>query len=279
VLARGRESVRSIAEVLEDPDLEHNHDKRDVQNVVGRLALEGVGFVYPGDPQPALDGIDLDVAPGETIAFVGPSGSGKSTMLNLVLGFVRPTSGRILLDGRDTAELDLRQARQFFSVVPQESVLFEGSIRENVQYGLRNVSDDELERVLRDANALDFVRELPDGWDSVVGQRGARLSGGQRQRLAIARALLKDAPVLILDEPTSALDAETEDLVLEALQRLRQGRTTLVIAHRMATVQSADRVVVIVDGRVAEIGTHAELLSAGGVYRQFCETQFGSVTR
>jgi ATP-binding cassette subfamily B protein len=273
VLARGRESVRSIAEVLEDPDLEHNHDKRDVQNVIGRLTLERVGFVYPGDPQPALLDVDLDVEPGETIAFVGPSGSGKSTMLNLVLGFVRPTSGRILLDGRDTAELDLRQARQFFSVVPQESVLFEGSVRENVQYGLRNVTDEELERVLRDANALDFVRELPDGWDSVVGQRGARLSGGQRQRLAIARALIRDPRVLLLDEATSALDSESERSVQEALERLRAGRTTFVVAHRLSTIKAADRIVVLDGGRVAEIGDHDTLLAAGGTYARLVRAQ------
>ncbi|GMA91020.1 ABC transporter ATP-binding protein [Homoserinibacter gongjuensis] len=185
-LARGRESVRSIAEVLEDPDLELNQGKATVEAVEGVIRLEHVGFAYPGDRLLALDDVDLQIERGETVAFVGPSGSGKSTMLNLVLGFVRPTRGRILLDGRDMAGLDLRQVRSFFSVVPQESVMFEGSIRENVTYGLPAVPDEQLEQALRDANAWELIESLPDGWDTVVGQRGARMSGasasGSRSR-------------------------------------------------------------------------------------------------
>lgn len=211
VLARGRESVRSIAEVLEEPDLEFNQGKGTLDDVSGRITLDDVGFTYPGDQTPALEHISLQIARGETVAFVGPSGSGKSTLLNLVLGFVRPTEGLILLDEHDTGELDLRQVRGFFSVVPQDSVLFEGSIRENVAYGLGEVSDERLEDALRDANALDLVRSLPEGWDTIVGERGARLSGGQRQRLAIARALIRDPRVLLLDEATSALDSTAEN--------------------------------------------------------------------
>ncbi|THG29270.1 ABC transporter ATP-binding protein [Naasia lichenicola] len=273
VLARGRESVRSIAEVLEEPDLEFNHRKSLLYRVDGRITIDDVSFSYPGDPSSAIDHVSLEVARGETVAFVGPSGSGKSTLLNLVLGFVRPTSGRIMLDDRDMAELDLRQVRGFFSVVPQDSVLFEGSIRDNVAYGLPGVTDQQLENALRDANALELVQSLPNGWDTVVGERGARLSGGQRQRLAIARALIRNPRVLMLDEATSALDSNAENAVQEALERLRRGRTTLVVAHRLSTIRSADRIVVLDHGRIAEIGNHEALLSAGGLYAGLVRAQ------
>lgn len=271
--ARGLESVRSIAEVLQEPDLELNAGKREVDTVVGDIRLDGASLRYDGADDDALHEIDLHIPAGRTYAFVGSSGSGKSTLLNLVLGFVRPTGGRLTIDGADVQGLDLRTVRRSVSVVPQESVLFEGTIRENVVYGLPDVADERIEQALRDANAWSFVREQPDGWDTVVGERGARLSGGQRQRLAIARALVRDPRILLLDEATSALDPESEELVKEALERLMAGRTTLVVAHRLSTIRRADRIVVLERGRIVEQGSHDALLAASGRYAHLHATQ------
>lgn len=273
--ARGLESVRSIAEVTQEPDLEQNEGKRAVGAVTGHLTLERVSHRYAGAEEDAVHGVDLDITAGETVAFVGSSGSGKSTLLNLVLGFVRPTSGRILLDGADMQALDLRTVRRHVSVVPQESVLFEGTIRENVSYGMPHLDDDRIRAALRDANALEFVAAQPDGWDTVVGERGARLSGGQRQRLAIARALVRDPRILLLDEATSALDPESEELVKEALARLMRGRTTLVVAHRLSTIRQADRIVVLEHGRIVEQGGHDDLVASAGRYAHLHATQAG----
>ncbi|NYD67066.1 ABC transporter ATP-binding protein [Agromyces atrinae] len=275
IVARGTESVRSIAEVLQEPDIEFNEGKSPVDAVAGGIALESVGFQFPDDDVPAITGIDLEITPGETIAFVGSSGSGKSTMLNLVLGFLRPTSGRIMLDGVDMESLDLRSFRRFVSVVPQESVLFEGSIRENIAYGLGDVSDERVLAALRDANALEIIEAQPDGWNTVVGERGARLSGGQRQRIAIARALVRDPRVLLLDEATSALDPASEAKVRDALGHLMQGRTTLVVAHRLSTIRSADRIVVLEKGRIVEVGPHDELIARNGRYAELHRVQTG----
>ncbi|GAA1822853.1 ABC transporter ATP-binding protein [Agromyces salentinus] len=272
IIARGTESIRSIGEVMQEPDLERNEGKRRVTEVRGEIALDRVGYRYD-EGRPALSDITLDIRAGETVAFVGSSGSGKSTLLNLVLGFLRPTSGRVLLDGADMEQLDLRTFRSFVSVVPQESVLFEGSIRENIVYGLGEVDDDRVLAALRDANALEIVEAQPDGWDTVVGERGARLSGGQRQRLSIARALVRDPRVLLLDEATSALDPESEAKIKVALEHLMRGRTTLVVAHRLSTIRSADRIVVLEQGRVVEIGSHAELLAANGRYAELDRVQ------
>ncbi len=274
-ISKGLESIRSIGEVLRSPDLEVNEGKPAIDSVRGELRFEGVTFAYPGSPSPAVEDFSLTVNPGETVALVGPSGAGKSTVLNLAIGFIRPTRGRVLVDGKPMDRYDLRTYRRFLSVVPQESVLFDGTVRENVAYGLGRVEEGALEAVLRDANAWDFVSRLPAGLDTPVGEKGARLSGGQKQRLAIARALIRDPRVLILDEATSALDSETEELIREALARLRRGRTTLVVAHRLSTVRDAHRILVLERGRVVEAGTHDELVAAEGLYARFQQVQAG----
>ncbi|WP_327692221.1 MULTISPECIES: ABC transporter ATP-binding protein [unclassified Streptomyces] len=267
VITKGLESVRSVGEVLQAPELEDNEGKTELTSLQGAVTFENVGHAYDSG-RPAVRDFTLSVPPGETIALVGASGAGKSTVLNLVIGFIRPTSGRLLLDGADMNTLDLRTYRRFVSVVPQESVLFDGTIRENVVYGMDEADEETVRAALRDANAMEFVERLPQGLDTVVGERGARLSGGQRQRLAIARALIRDPKVLILDEATSALDTRSEALVQQALARLLNGRTTFVVAHRLSTVRGADRIVVMGEGRIVETGTHEELLRGGGAYTQ-----------
>ena len=274
-ITKGLESIRSIGEVLQCPDLENNEGKAAVTAVEGAFSFEQVSFVYPGSQLAALHEFSLAVSPGETIALVGPSGAGKSTVLNLVIGFIRPTAGRILFDGHDMQAHDLRTYRRFLSVVPQESILFDGSVRENVTYGLTAVPAATVVQALRDANAWDFVSRLPAGLETPVGEKGARLSGGQKQRLAIARALIRNPRVLILDEATSALDNETEALIQEALVRLMRGRTTFVVAHRLSTIRNARRIVVLDHGRIVEIGSHETLLASDGLYARLHSLQAG----
>ncbi|WP_298458233.1 ABC transporter ATP-binding protein [uncultured Cellulomonas sp.] len=277
IVTKGLESVRSMGEVLTEPDLERNEGKAALMGVEGRLTFDEVTYAYPEAPgAPAVHRFNLEVAAGETLALVGASGSGKSTILNMVIGFMRPQSGRVLVDGQDMAELDLRSYRRHIAVVPQESLLFEGSVRDNVTYGRPDVSDSALRSALRDANALSFVEEM-GGLDAIIGERGGRLSGGQRQRIAIARALVRDPRVLVLDEATSALDAESERLVQEALARLMHGRTTLVVAHRLSTIRGADRIAVLDSGALVEVGSHAQLVAAGGAYAMLERLGTGAV--
>ncbi|MCE4226059.1 ATP-binding cassette domain-containing protein [Methylobacterium sp. C25] len=241
----------------------------------GEVAFEDVHFTYPTRPEhQALDSVRFGVAPGERVALVGPSGAGKTTVLQLLLRFYDPQSGQIRVDGVDIATVDPEALRQRLSLVPQDPTVFSGSILDNIRYGRPSASIAEVERAAGLANADGFIRALPQGYETQVGERGTTLSGGQRQRVAIARAILKDAPILLLDEATSALDAESERAVQNALDHLMEGRTTLVIAHRLATIRAADRILVFDDGRIVEEGTHESLLARGKLYAQLASLQF-----
>jgi ATP-binding cassette subfamily B protein len=242
----------------------------------GAVAFDGVSFSYPSRPDlPVLHEIRLEARPGERIALVGPSGAGKSTLVSLLLRLYEPTAGHILLDGQPADALPLTTVRRNLAIVPQEVMLFGGSIRENIAYGKPGATDAEIHDAARRANCEEFIARFPEGFATLVGERGVKLSGGQRQRLAIARAFLKDPSVLLLDEATSALDSESERLIQQALDTLLAGRTAFIIAHRLATVRKCDRIYVIEAGRVTEAGTHDQLMqSTGGTYRRLAEMQF-----
>jgi ATP-binding cassette subfamily B protein len=252
--------------------------------VRGQVTFETVAFAYPSRPgQSALHGLSFEVSPGETVAIVGPSGAGKSTIISLLLRFYDPQQGRVLIDGVDLARTDPRAARRHIALVPQDLTIFAATVRDNIAFGRPGASEPEILAAARDAHADEFIGKLEEGYDTPVGERGVTLSGGQRQRVAIARAILRDAPILLLDEATSALDAESETLVQEALERLMKERTTIVIAHRLATILKADRILVIDNGRIVEEGTHASLVALDGVYARLARLQFetgaGALTR
>lgn len=242
----------------------------------GRIRFENVTFNYPSRPAtPALEAFALEISPGEKIAFVGPSGAGKSTVFQLLMRFYDPREGSILVDGVDVATADPLDVRARIGIVPQETVIFGASARDNIGFGRPGASDEQIEAAAKAAAADEFIRQLPDGYETFLGERGARLSGGQKQRIAIARAILKDPPILLLDEATSSLDAESERLVQQALEYLEKDRTTIVIAHRLATVLKADRIVVMDQGRIVDIGRHGELVARDPLYARLAELQFG----
>jgi ATP-binding cassette subfamily B protein len=239
------------------------------------LVLDDVSFRYPSRPQhPTLSHFNLTVAPGETVALVGPSGAGKSTVFQLLLRFYDVSSGDVLIDGVSIKHVALHALRERIGIVPQDSVIFSNDAMENIRYGRPQASDDEVIAAAKAAFAHDFIMALPDGYKTFLGERGVRLSGGQRQRISIARAMLKNPPLLLLDEATSALDAESERMVQAALESAMKDRTTIVIAHRLATVQRADRIVVMEAGEIVEMGTHAKLAAAGGLYARLAALQF-----
>ncbi|WP_058977640.1 ABC transporter ATP-binding protein [Deinococcus grandis] len=268
-----------IFELLDErSDLPQPAQPAPLARAEGRVSFDGVSFTYDGETEgtraAVLRDVTLDVPAGQVVALVGPSGAGKTTLVNLIPRFWDVTGGTLRVDGRDVRDYALADLRAQVGLVPQETLLFSGSIRENILYGRPGARPDEVEAAARAANAHEFIRAFPHGYDTVVGERGVKLSGGQRQRVAIARAILKDPRILILDEATSALDNESEALVQAALERLMQGRTTFVIAHRLSTIRNADRILVMDAGSVTEDGTHAQLLAAGGLYRDLYELQF-----
>lgn len=267
-IAKGFESIYSVTEILLSQDEEAYQGKKKLDSVKGEFTFRNVHFGYPDSERHVLSDFELNVKAGECIALVGASGAGKSTVLNLVIGFNRPIKGQVLIDGIPMDDLDMRAYRHHIAVVHQSTVLFSGTIRENITYGLPSVREEQLEEVIRMTHLQDVISGLPDGMDTNVGEHGSKLSGGQRQRIAIARALIRDPKVILLDEATSALDNESEYYVQQAMKKLTQGRTTFIVAHRLSTIRDADRIVVMKQGRCVEMGTYGELMARQGEFYQ-----------
>lgn len=272
IISKGLESVNSVGEVLLANDIENNKGKTKIKSVRGEFDFQDLCFAYDSS-KPVLNHLNLHVAQGETIALVGESGAGKSTVLNMVIGFNKPDSGRILLDGIDMNTINLHTYRQHIAVVPQTSILFSGTIRDNITYGMDNVSQKKLDEVIDAANLRSFIDGLPDGINTVVGEHGGKLSGGQRQRISIARALIRDPDIIILDEATSALDSISEKEIQEALNNLTKGRTTFIVAHRLSTIKGADKIAVIREGHCAEYGSYDELMALKGEFYEMRKLQ------
>lgn len=272
-ISKGLESVNSIGEVLLAEDEENNEGKEKLEDVRGEFEFSDIKFRYNQGGNYVLDGLNLKVKQGETIALVGESGAGKSTILNLVIGFNLPTEGKVTLDGKDLSKIDLRSYRKYLAVVPQNTILFSGSIRDNITYGMHDVDDETLDMVIRAANLKEMTDAMPDGLDTIIGEHGGRLSGGQRQRVAIARALIRDPKVIVLDEATSALDSISEKLIQDALNNLVKGRTTFIVAHRLSTIKDADKIAVISEGKCIEYGSYDELMEKKGYFYKMKQIQ------
>ena len=265
-IAKGLEAVNSIGDILNCHDIENNSKKKKLKDITGSIIFDHVEFQFDDADTPQLKDLNFEIKPGETIAFVGGSGAGKTTILNLVIGFLKTTKGRVLIDGNDIKDLDLRSYRKHIAVVPQQSILFTGTIRENITYGMDNISEERLWEVIKAANLDELIESLPDGLDTIVSEHGGNLSGGQRQRISIARAFVRDPKILILDEATSALDSISEKKIQSAISNLVKDRTTLIVAHRLSTIRNADRIAVIGNGGLEEIGTYDELMAAKGEF-------------
>jgi subfamily B ATP-binding cassette protein MsbA len=273
VLQQGMASIKRVFEVVDiQPTIKDEKDAAPLPKVEGKVEFQNVSFAY--EEEDVLKDIDLSVEPGEVIALVGRTGAGKSTLMTLLLRFYDPSSGKITVDGHDIKNVKLETLRNQIAVVPQEISLFRGTVKDNIAYGKANAKEEEIVSAAKLANAHNFIEDLPLQYDTEVGERGTKLSGGERQRVAIARAILRDPRILILDEATSSLDAETEALIRQALERLMEGRTTFIIAHRLYTIEKANRIIVIDDGKIVETGPHAELLAKGGLYKHLYEIQF-----
>lgn len=272
-IAKGIESVNSIGEVLLEDDIEQNEGKEIIKDIYGEFDFKDVTFRYNNIDRPVLHNLNLHVDKGETIALVGESGAGKSTILNLVIGFNQVNSGEVLIDGHNMKDIDLRSYRKYLAVVPQTSILFSGTIRDNITYGVDNVDEATLDEIVKAANLTDLINSLPDGLDTMVGEHGGKLSGGQRQRISIARALIRNPKVIVLDEATSALDSISEKLIQEALNNLTKDRTTFIVANRLSTIKDADKIAVIADGHCVEYGTYDELMNLKGEFYQMKKIQ------